>query len=54
MRVHKYQKGGRGNIANIKHITTVVYDNARKKWQNLLNKKQKKLNFGTSHLKYLC
>ena len=33
MRVHKYQKGGRGNIANITNITIVVLDNARKKLQ---------------------
>ena len=31
MQVSKYQKGGRGNIVNIKHITIVVLDNARKK-----------------------
>ena len=31
MRVHKYQKGVGGNIANLKHITIIVLDNARKK-----------------------
>ena len=38
---NKRQKGGRVNIANIKHIEIVMLDNAIKKFQNLLKKRQK-------------